>query len=841
MLQDSQAKLLLTNSHNLAQARELAQDGQLVLNCDDVDASPAAENLNQPIASQTPALILYTSGSTGRPKGVLHNQRNILVEASNYTNDVRICPEDRLSFCQSCSFANSIRNIYGALLNGASLFPYDLAAEGFSSLPDWLRQHRITIFHTLATIVRRINETIAPDSQFPDLRILRFGGEPSGAADVKYFQRHFAPGCVLMNVIGLTETFTIRRYFLAEERRADETKVPLGYGVLDKDVLLLDEAGQEVATGQIGEMVVRSRYLALGYWQRPDLTDAVFMDDPRGGGERLYRTGDLGVMQDDGCLTHMGRQDFQVKIRGNRVEVTEVETALLKLASVQAAVVQPQADSKGDPRLVAYIVPAAGQQPTLGEIRRALAPALPNAMLPAAVVLLNSLPVVPNGRIDRRALLAPSDFLPVPDTDYDAPATPVEEKVASIWAEVLALDRIGRHEDFLSLGGHSLAAMRIAARVLRDFKLELPLRRLFEAPTIAAMAGVITAFFDRPQSGAEAQAISRRERRTLAPLSCAQQRLWFLHQWNPQNPVYNESSARRLRGALEVTALRQALDQIALRHEILRTKIVMDGETPAQRIDSDATVEFALIDLRAEAASGREERARQLAVEMIRRPFDLALGLPWRALLLRLADDEHILLAVMHHIAFDGWSSQIFWRELALLYNALMAGRALPLEELPVQYQDYAEWQRRCLQGEMLERQLAYWQRQLDGVAVLQLPVDRPRPAAQTFRGARHTVRFHKELAEALKSLSRQEGVTLFMTLLAAFQTLLHRIAGQEDIAVGCPVAGRTRPELENLVGFFINTLVLRARVTGDLQLSPAVAARARRGSIRLRKPGCAL
>ena len=491
MLEDSRAKLLLTNTQNFSRAQGLSQQGQQILNCDDIDAAVGDGNLNQPLFSETNAVILYTSGSTGKPKGVLHNQRNILVETRNYTNDIQICPEDRLSLCQSCSFANSIRNVYGALLNGAALFPYDLAAEGIPSLVEWLIANRITIFHTLESIVRRMRETIEPGTAFPALRLLRFGGEPSGGEEVKYFQLHFAPQCVLMNVIGLTETFSIRRCFVTEEFCPGDTKVPLGYGVPGKDVLLLDEAGQEVSAGQIGEIAVRSRDIALGYWQRPDLTRAAFLPGPDGGENRVYLTGDLGIVRPDGCLMHMGRKDFQVKIRGNRVETTAIETAILKLSSVQAAIVHPQADGTGEPRLVAYVVPAAGQTSTVGEIRRALTPALPDYMIPSAVVFLDALPVVPNGRIDRRALPSLTRARPILEASYVAPRTSIEHELASIWAEFLNVEQIGIDDNFLELGGHSLLAARILSRIFEKYHVRLPVRSLFEAPTVASLAKLI--------------------------------------------------------------------------------------------------------------------------------------------------------------------------------------------------------------------------------------------------------------------------------------------------------------------------------------------------------------
>jgi amino acid adenylation domain-containing protein len=491
MLEDSQAKLLLTDAKRFGQARELTQGGQEILNCDELNPNIASENLDLPIGPEACALILYTSGSTGRPKGVLHNHRNILVETRNRTNALRICPEDRLALWHSCSFANSIRNLYGALLNGATVFPYDLAAEGFAPLAEWLDTYRITIVHTLATTFRAFIAALTPEATFPALRILQLGGEPIISEDVKHFQRRFSPHCVLVHVIGPTETFAIRRHFITHEWRSGEPKIPVGYAVRDKEVLLLDEMGRQVGPDQIGEIAVRSKYLALGYWRRPDLTEAVFLADPRGGDERLYLTGDLGIMRPDGCLIHMGRKDLQVKIRGHRVEVADIEGALLKLDSVKAAIVHAQPEDRGEQRLVAYVEPSAGRTPTVSELRRALAQALPDYMIPSAFVFLDALPLLPNGKIDRRALPTPGKIRPALETPYAAPRTPMESDLVRIWAEVLDLEEVGIHDDFLELGGHSLLATQILTRVIETFQVELPIQALLEKPTVAEMAKVI--------------------------------------------------------------------------------------------------------------------------------------------------------------------------------------------------------------------------------------------------------------------------------------------------------------------------------------------------------------
>jgi len=493
MLADTESKLLLTDKQHLSQAQQLAQGGQKLLNCDDLDASIAAENLNLPIAPDAYALILYTSGSTGNPKGVLHNHRSVLVETRNSTNDERICHDDKLTLWHSCSFVNSNRNMYAALLNGSALLSYGLATLGFVPLGEWMRINRITILDTLPTSFRRLCETVAPDAKFPALRVLRLAGESINRADVTLFQRHFLSHCVLVHAIGPTETFTIRRYFITQKWRASDPKVPLGYAVPDKEVFLLDDAGREVSADQIGEIAARSKYLACGYWRRPDLTQAAFISDPCGGDERLYLTGDLGMILPDGCLIYMGRKDFQVKIRGYRVEVAEIEAALLGLDSIKAAVVRGQADAAGEQRLLAYVVPAMGHTPTVSELRPALVKTLPDYMIPSVFVFLDTLPLLPNGKVDRLALPDPESTRPALDTPFTAPRTLIEEELAKIWAEVLSLDRVGIHDNFFELGGHSLGATRIISQVIKHFQLELPLQALFQSPTVAEMATVITA------------------------------------------------------------------------------------------------------------------------------------------------------------------------------------------------------------------------------------------------------------------------------------------------------------------------------------------------------------
>ena len=757
--------------------------------------------------------MLYTSGTTGRPKGVVHSHRNVLVEARNYTNYARLSPGDRFTLWHSCSYTNSVRNLYAALLNGAGLFVYDLVNEGFAALAEWMLRHRITVIHTLPTTFRSFCHTLKPDAVFPALRILRLGGESINRDDVRQYQRRFAPACLLIHAIGPTETLDIRYYSITHDWDGGDAKIPIGYPIPDKDVLLLDEAGGEVGADVIGEIAVRSKYLALGYWGQPELTRAAFTPDPHGGEERLYRTGDLGVMRPDGCLTHLGRKDFQIKIRGYRVEVTAVEDALLDMESIEAAIVQAQADDAGEQRLVAWVVSASGADPTVNELRRALAETLPDYMVPSAFVFLKALPLSVTGKIDRRALPPPSRVRPSLDQAFVAPRTPVEATLAEIWATLLDLETVGIHDNFLDLGGHSLMAAQIFSRVRDIFQVELTPTAFFEAPTVAGLAEAVGAA-ERAGRDLPTDAPKPRARGAQLPLSFAQERMWFIEQLEPNSPVHNIPAVFRLRGALDAPALEKSLNELVGRHEVLRSSFAAVAGQPIQVIAPYLSLSLPLVDLREQADPAR--RADTLIATEVQRPFQLFQGPLLRVLLLRLADREHVLVLVTHHLVFDGQSTNIFLRELSSLYESFSAGRAPGLPPLPIQYADFARWQRESLRTAPLAEHLAYWKRQLSGVQRLQLSTDRPRPRVQTVGSARHHVTVSKALSAEVKSLSNRQGVTLFMTLLAAYQTLLHRYAGQDDIAIGSPVAGRDRSELEGLIGFFFNMLVFRADLSGN-------------------------
>ncbi|MBP1599408.1 MAG: Glutamate-1-semialdehyde aminotransferase, partial [Acidobacteria bacterium] len=430
-------------------------------------------------------------------------------------------------------------------------------------------------------------------------------------------------------------------------------------------------------------------------------------------------------------------------------------------------------------------------------------------------VTLDAMPLTPNGKVNRRALPAPEPLRPELGKSYVPPRTAVEENLAAIWADVLGLERVGIHDSFFELGGHSLRATQVISQVRRVFQIDLPLRRLFESPTVAGLAGhVQSALGMDPQTYAPILAPTTRE--ANLPLSFAQQRLWFLDRWNPGSPVYNIPIVLRLTGSLNLDVLQQSLTEILRRHEALRTTFAEEQGQAVQRIAAEVALKVTVIDLEHLPEEERKTEAGRLTLEESRHPFDLFLGPLFRATVLRLGDQQYVLVLVMHHIVTDGWSLGVFYRELAILYQAFLKGEASPLPPLPIQYADFAIWQRQWLKGEVLEREIGYWKEQLDGLAVLELPTDRPRPPMLTYQGTRQNFTLPPSLTQALKNLSRREGVTLFMTLLAAFQTQLHRYSGQEDIAVGSPIANRSREELEPLIGFFVNTLVLRTKLDGN-------------------------
>ena len=492
LFEDSQAALIVTDNKNLLVAEGLARSVRQLINIDELDSSLSDENIGLPLSPDTLAYILYTSGSTAQAKGVLQNHRNTLHTIMNYTNGFRICVYDRLTLLHSCNFSVAIIDVFCALLNGAAIYPFNVRAEGMDHLTDWLVHEEITIYNWNPAAFRSFVGTLTMKDELPKLRLVVLGSEPVISRDAELYKKYFSPQCILVNRLGSTETTNFRLYFIDRDAQINGTIVPVGYAVEDMEVLLLDGGGERVGFNEVGEIAVKSRDLAVGYWRNPALTRAVFLPDPMGANQRIYLTGDLGRMRPDGCLTHVGRKDFQVKIRGYRIELGEIEAALLNLYVVKQAVVVARGNEAGDDCLTAYVVPSVNPRPTMSALRRALAKRLPDYMIPAAFVVVDSLPLLLNGKVDRRALPAPGRTRPELEVPFVSPRTPIEEALAGIWAEALGIDQVGVVDNFFDLGGHSLLAGRVISRMRDTFQMDVPIQSFLEAPTVADIALVIT-------------------------------------------------------------------------------------------------------------------------------------------------------------------------------------------------------------------------------------------------------------------------------------------------------------------------------------------------------------
>ena len=491
ILENSQPGLIVTDNKNRQRLKESAPSSIAHLNIDDLDASLSTENLNIMTSPEALAWILYTSGSSGRPKGVVHNHRNLLHNIMTYTNSMHICTLDRLSLLHSCNVITAVKNLFGALLNGAAVYPFNVREEGLQRLITWMIQEEITVYHAVPSLFRHFSDALTGKEKFPKLRLIALGSEPVSKRDVEQYKKHFSSDCILVNLLGNTEMGTYRQYFVDKTTPITYSILPAGYAVEDKEIHLLDDAGGQVSLGDVGEIAVKSRYLAVGYWRDPDATKASFAADPNVGDQRIYLTGDLGGMARDGCLTYLGRKDFQVKIRGHRVDVAEVEIALLDHPAIKEAVIVAQNDPRNEKRLVAYVVQNQTAIPPGDGLRNFMGSRLPDYMVPSAFVRLDRLPLSPDGKVDRQALPAPDWAESKIGAKFELPRNYLEETIADIWQDVLEIKKVGIHDNFFDLGGHSLGAMQIISKVLATLQVELPVRSFFEVPTVAGLAKLI--------------------------------------------------------------------------------------------------------------------------------------------------------------------------------------------------------------------------------------------------------------------------------------------------------------------------------------------------------------
>jgi amino acid adenylation domain-containing protein len=842
-----------------------------------VDAEDTLEvKPSQAAQEQNTCYVIYTSGSTGTPKGVVVPQFALANHAMNMAHVMEMQPGGRMAQMISLSFDAAGEEIYPTLLSGAALvLPHPSMEISGKNILDFCENYRISNLHLPVPLWNQIvDEMETHQFEMPsNLKVLLVGGESPSLDKMATWERFANQPMQFINAYGPTEatiTTTVYKTSIGPRYRTPvgtdkvRSQIPIGRPIPNTRVYILDRLQNLVPARVPGEIYIGGAGLAREYLNRPELTAERFVPDPfissyppidsgtlpshlggaGGRSERLYRTGDLGRYLDDGNIEFIGRVDYQVKLRGYRIELGEIEAVLSQCEAIQEAVVILREDQPGDKRLVGYIVlrrssptamPSQNYKETLELLRAYLKDRLPDYMAPGWFVILADMPRMPNGKIDRRALahMPPPEGAALVGATYVAPRDAVEEIIAGLWTDILGITSPGVYDNFFDLGGHSLKATQMLSRIRQTFQVELPLRSLFEAPTVAGMAAVVR----EAVSGEYALAVTitpipRDAENGLPleppPLSFSQQRLWFLDQLDPGSVTHNIPAAVRITGKLDIAALEKSLNELIKRHESLRTTFAAGDGRPVQIITPELKISLPVFDGKecGEVHSGGEVHSVGISVEatiqnwaksQVQIPFDLSVGPLIRSGLLCIDDNESILVVTIHHIVSDGWSMGILIKEIAILYESFSAGRDAPLPKLGLQYADYAAWQREWISGEELERQLSYWKDHLAGMPpMLDLPTDRPRPALKSSNGDVALFNFSSELSEAIQTLARLEGVTVYMLLLAAFQTLLFRYSGQEDISVGSAIANRTRPEVENLIGFFVNTLVLRTDLSGD-------------------------
>jgi amino acid adenylation domain-containing protein/FkbH-like protein len=804
-LQDANVKVLVTQTKFL----DLAPAGSSSVLClDRMDELDEEAEVNFSWGAPSPsdlAYVIYTSGSTGRPKGVALEHRNA-VEMVCWAKET-FSPEELsgVLFCTSICFDLSVFELFVPLCWGGKV----ILAENALSLASLPAAGEVRLINTVPSAIRELLRLRAIPKT---AQVINLAGEPLSTELVDQIYRETSVAKVF-DLYGPTETTTYSTGGL----RHPGQPATIGRPLANEQVYLLDSTLRLVPVGVPGELCIGGDGVARGYLNRPDLTAQRFIPHPFRPGGRLYRTGDLARWHADATLEYLGRIDHQVKIRGFRIELGEIESVLKDHSGTASAVVVAREDEPGDKRLVAYVVPKPGVAVTVEDLKSSVRSALPDFMVPSDFVLLEAMPLTPNGKIDRKALPAPGDRAEDSRRDIVAPRTTVERQLAEIWRDVLRLNQVSIKDNFFDLGGHSLLAVRVLSAIRDAFKVELPISALFSSPTIEGLSEMLTAnpVLDGRSISEPIPAVPRTGG---LPVSYVQERLWFLDQLEPGGAAYNVPTCLRLRGQLDIKALRQALNQVVDRHETLRTTFQYQDGALVQIIANTLAVEVPCLDLASLPAADQDGEVRKQIAAHARRSFDLTAGPLLRLTLFRLNPEEHFLLLVMHHSISDGWSVALFLQELAAFYDsAVLGGAPAQLPAPRIQYADFAHWQRHHMSGSLLEAELAHWKGTLAGAPKqIALPLDRPRPDRPSGRANVRSTRLERESVQQLTDFARHRAGTPFMVFLAALMMTLRKWTGQEDLVVGTVVAGRTRRELENIIGCFMNFLPLRAQVTDE-------------------------
>ncbi len=807
ILGEADLKLVLT--HNSTRSRlGTAVFTEICLDeARDAIAECSIENPDSGVEVDNLAYIIYTSGSTGKPKGVMVHHRGLCNTIAAQLRAFGITPADRVLQWLSISFDGSVLEITAALCAGAEL--YLASREAQLSAPvlfRFLRENCITTI-VLPPSVLATWEV----EELPDLKTIIVAGEVCPATVVGQWE----PGRSFLNVYGPTETTV---WTSAGVCFAGEAKPTIGRPIENDQYHILDATLTPVPTNTIGELYIGGLGLARGYFKSPALTAERFIPDPfsMAPGERLYYTGDLVRQLPDGRVDFIGRADQQIKLRGFRIELGDIETALLQHPSIQESVVVLREEQFGQPQLVGYVVQRSLPRITGSDLRSYLKTKLPEYMVPSVFVEMLEFPRTPNGKIDRRALPVPAPVRADDRENFVAPRNPLEEIVAGIWSKLLGVDRVGVHDELFELGAHSVMLTRAAARIRDQFKVELPLSCFFDSPTVASLAEALKTTLEKAQQF-ELKPIKRVSRDSDLPLSFSQERVLFLQQLYGPGKAYNTQATLRFTGKLDAGALERSLNELTRRHEIFRTTFIQKDGQAVQLIHEPEYRKLPTIDLSSLAPEAREQRLDQLMYEELNQPFDLEKLPLIRWTLFRLAPEEHLLLQIEHHFVHDGWSLSVLLRELLQIYRSFSQDLPSPLAELPVQFADFAVWQREFMQGPAAENQLAYWKKKLkDAPALLPLLTDFPRPSVSSFRGNSLRLELPASLSRSIRELSRRSDCTLFMTMFAGFVALLHRYTNQEDFCIGTGLANRRWKETEGLLGMILNTVALRADVSGN-------------------------
>ena len=814
VLDDCRTCLIVTDGEFLAVAQGMAGDVRSVFNIDEIDRSLASNNLGLTIAPKRSATIAYTSGSTGQPRGIVRTHERTVSAAILGGNYRRIGAEDKVSLLHSITFSSGESDLFMALLNGAAILPFDFTCAGGVGLANWLKDERVTILHSPPAAFRELARVNFPASDFSDLRRIRLSGAPITRGDFDFYKSKFARGTLLEIGMGSTEIGFICNAVVDHDFSFPQEGSPVGYAREGREVLILSDEGQELGPGKVGEIAIRSRQFTRGNLRRLGLPQEKFHCDPQDETALIYRTGDLGTRLADGFVIHRGRKDLIVKIRGFRVDISAVEQALLEHPDIKEAGVRAWDREEGEKYLAGYIVPRPESVLNASEVREFLSNKLPDYMIPTAFKVVESLPLT-NGKLDRLALPQPDTRRPELKETYVAPRNDVERKLGAIWSEVLQIENIGVHDNFFDLGGHSLTASRVLSRVREWLGVEVSLVSLFESPTVTGLAPKVENVLHA--SGRANPPLVAFPRCGNLPASFSQRALWFHDQLEPGSCAYNLVPSYQLRGELDAQIMEQSINQIIARHEVLRSVFeTVDGQ-PVQNILSTTAIRLEVIDLSdVTTKSLQDAEVRRFVGMLAEQSFDLARGPLLRPVLLRLGSNEHVFLLAIHHIVFDGWSTGVFFRELSEIYNSLRSGKPCPPPKLCIQYADFAIWQRQRLRDANLEEHLSYWRNQLDHLSILKFPFKRSQPAADSSSSVREAFELSGDLLNGLRRLTDRSGTTLFMVLLAAWKVALHRYTGQTDIAIGTFVSGRNHPAVEDLIGYFLNLLVLRSDLSGD-------------------------